>query len=194
MKSLALLLSTCAALVPAAISADAAPRRVHAVLRGVDAALRGADAALPTRSNTLAEVKFRFDSAALPADSKTLLRPAVSYAATHASARIVVDAHCDPIGTSPYNVGLAIRRAESVRKQLIAAGVPQDQIVMSIYGEDGPRRARYADDRRVTLWWTREPLARVADRAFAARSTAVTWGRPLTVAQIEAAPGPVASR
>ena len=175
MKSLALLLATCAALVPATAGA-------------------GAGAALPHTSNTLAEVNFKFDSAQLPADAKALLDPAVAYAARHSNTRIVLDAHCDPIGSAPYNAGLAIRRAEQVRHQLIAAGVPEDQFVISIYGEDGARRASYADDRRVTLWWTQESLAEVSSDAFAAHSTAVRWGRPMTVAEIQAAPEPVASR
>ena len=172
MKTLALLFATCAALAPAAARAD--------------------DAA-PRTSNSLADVKFRFDSSTLPANASTLIQPAVRYAAHHPSARIILDAHCDPIGTSPYNVGLAIRRAESVRQKLRGAGVPEEQIVVAIYGEDGPRRATYADDRRVTLWSTQRPLADVTDHTFAQRGTAVEWGRPLTPAQIQAPPQPVAS-
>ena len=106
----------------------------------------------------------------------------------------MLDAHCDPIGTSPYNVGLAIRRAEAVRGQLTAMGVPADQVVFAVYGKDGQPAATHAEDRRVTVWSTREPLATVIDQTFAGHGTAVTWGRPLTVAQIDAAPESVASR
>ncbi|HEY6173394.1 MAG TPA: OmpA family protein [Kofleriaceae bacterium] len=172
MKTLALLFATCAALAPAAARADRAA---------------------PRASNTLADVRFRFDSSTLPADAAALIQPAVRYAAHHPSARIVLDAHCDPIGTSPYNVGLAVRRAESVRHQLRTAGVPEEQIVVAIYGEDGPRRATYADDRRVTLWSTQTPLAQVTDHTFALHGTAVEWGQPLTTAQIQSPPEPVAS-
>ena len=172
MKTLALLFATCAALAPAAARADRAA---------------------PQASNTLVDVKFRFDSSTLPANAGAAIQPAVRYAAHHPRARIILDAHCDPIGTSPYNVGLAVRRAEAVRQKLRDAGVPEDQIVVAIYGEDGPRRARYADDRRVTLWSTQRPLAEVTDRTFALRGTAVEWGRPLTTAQIESRPEPVAS-
>jgi hypothetical protein len=172
MKILALLFATCAALAPAAARAD--------------------DAA-PRRSNSLADVKFRFDSSTLPANAAALIQPAVRYAAHHPRARIILDAHCDPIGTSPYNVGLAVRRAESVRQKLREAGVPEEQIVVAIYGEDGPRRATYAADRHVMLWSTQRPLADVTDRTFALHGTAVEWGRPLTTAQIEAPPQPVAS-
>jgi outer membrane protein OmpA-like peptidoglycan-associated protein len=153
-----------------------------------------ADRAAAPPSHVLGEVKFRFDSAALPANAPHRLDGVVRFAAAHPDHRIVLDAHCDPIGTAPYNVGLAIRRAESVRAQLIARGVPADQVVFAIYGEDGARRASYADDRRVTLWPTRQPLVAVIDHTLAGKGTAVTWSRPLTTAQLEAAPQPVASR
>jgi OmpA family protein len=153
----------------------------------------GADPAMRS-SQVLGEVKFRFDSSALPANAPQLLDGAVRFAAAHPDQRVVLDAHCDPIGTSPYNVGLAIRRAESVRARLVARGVPADQVVLAIYGEDGARRASYADDRRVTLWPTRQPLAQVIDHTLARKGTAVTWNKPLTTAQLEAAPQPVASR
>jgi outer membrane protein OmpA-like peptidoglycan-associated protein len=136
-------------------------------------------------SSTLGELHFRFDSAALMADAPGVLDKVTAYTASNPDAKIVLDAHCDPIGTSDYNVGLAIRRAESVRDQLKVMGVPEDRIVFAVYGEDGARRASHADDRRVTLWATSEPLARVIDQTLAANGNAVTWYRPQTVAQIE---------
>jgi hypothetical protein len=174
-KTISLILGALVAMIPGGAIADRADRKAEP-------------------SQVLGEVRFRFDSAALPANAPQLLDGAVRFAAAHPGHRVVLDAHCDPIGTSPYNVGQAIRRAESVRAQLVARGVPADQIVFAIYGEDGARRASYAEDRRVTLWPTREPLAAVIDHTLAARGTAVTWNRPLTTAQLEAAPQPVASR
>ena len=177
--------------------------KTTSLILGMSLAASGSRAALADRSPASpsstydqgeVDVKFRFDSAALPDDAAPRLGDVAMAAAAHPDQRIVLDAHCDPIGTSAYNVGLAIRRAESVRDQLITSGVPRDQVVFAIYGEDGAHRASYAEDRRVTLWLPRQPLAAVVDRTLAGRGTAVTWGRPLTTAQIEAAPQPVASR
>jgi hypothetical protein len=145
------------------------------------------------RGSVLGEVKFRFDSAALQADAPAALDKVAAFASANRDAKIVLDAHTDPIGTSDYNVQLAIRRAESVRAQLTAMGVVDDQIVFAVYGEDGQRRTSYADDRRVTIWPTRQPLAVLIDHTFAGNGTAVTWQRPLSVAQIEGST-PVASR
>lgn len=162
---------------------------VGAVVPGVATAdNRGA-----TKQNALGEVFFEFDSSRLPEVDAGVME-AVAYAARHPSSRIVLDAHCDPIGTSPYNIGLAIRRAEAVRGRLEAMGVPEEQIVLAIYGKEGEHRARYALDRRVTLWPTHDSVASVIDTTLAKRGTAVKWQRPLTTAEIEAAPLPVAYR
>ena len=153
-------------------------------------AARAANAEAPG----LGEVRFRFDSSALSWTSRLVLEPVVTYARAHADARIVLDAHCDPIGTAPYNVGLAIRRAEAVRDQLTAMGVPGEQIVLAIYGKAGADRPTYAANRRVTAWATRGPLSDVIARTFETGGPAVTWEKPLTTAQIDAAPQPVATR
>jgi len=127
------------------------------------------------------------------ANATSELDTVAAFASANPDTKIVLDAHTDPIGASDYNVQLAIRRAESVHAQLKTMGVPDDRIVYAIYGEDGDRRASYANDRRVTIWSTREPLATVIDHTFDGRGNAVTWQRPLTVAQIEGA-DKVASR
>ena len=145
-------------------------------------------------AETLGEVHFRFDSSALATSASASLADAAAFAAQHPDTLIVLDAHCDAIGTAPYNVRLAIRRADAVRDQLVALGVPRGQVVAAIYGEDGPRRATHAEDRRVTLWPTREPVAEVIRRTFDRDGIAVEWGRRLTMAEIESTPVPVATR
>jgi OmpA family len=158
------------------------------------AATSGHAATRVTAPPALGEVHFKFDSSVLPADASVRLRHAVAYAIAHPSVRLVLDGHCDPRGTDPYNIGLAIRRAESVRDRLTDLGVPNAQIVEAIYGEDGARRPTYAGDRRVTVWASRTSMARVIARTFRGEGTAVVWEKPLTNAEIEAAPGPIASR
>ena len=165
-----------AILVAAAQSASAEPRPMTA------------------SAYTLGEVHFAFDSSELPTSDNDALAPAATFAQTHADARIVLDAHCDPIGTAPYNVGLAIRRAETVRDRLISLGVPSEQVVFAVYGKAGADRPTYAEDRRVALWATREPLADVITRTFDGGGPAVTWEQPMTTAQVDAPPSPVAQR
>jgi peptidoglycan-associated lipoprotein len=148
----------------------------------------------PSTSDTLGEVHFRFDSSQLPDNSQTLLAGAAAYAEQHPASRIVLDAHCDPVGTSVYNTGLAIRRAESVRQQLLSEGVPDEQVVLAIYGKEGEHRATPAEDRRVTVWATTEPVSRVIDKTFAGQGIALRWERPMSVAELQARPQAVARK
>jgi outer membrane protein OmpA-like peptidoglycan-associated protein len=150
--------------------------------------------ARPVRSSALGELHFRFDSADLMSEAPSVLGKVVEFASANPDTKIVLDGHCDPVGAADYNVTLAIRRAESVREQLERMGLPNDRIVFAIYGEDGARRTTHAGDRRVTIWSTRAPLARVVDHTFARKGEAVTWQRPLTVAEIEGRTDEVASR
>lgn len=145
-----------------------------------------------TAPHALGEVFFPFDSDALPLNATDRLDASVAYARANPTSRLVLDAHCDPIGTGPYNVALAIRRAEAVRGTLTEMGVPADQIVVATYGKDGARRATYAEDRRVSVRATHASLASVIAQTFAGDGTAVTWERPMTSAQIAAAPDAVA--
>src|SRR5262249_17867192 len=153
----------------------------NTLMLGTALMLAGGTARAADAPDSLGDIFFAFDSSALDPDAVSTLASAVSFAQAHADARIGLDAHCDPIATNVYNVGPAIRRAESVRDQLVSLGVPHDQIVLAIYGEDGAPRATYAADRRVTLWSTREPVAEVVDRTFTGDGVAVRWGRPMTV-------------
>jgi outer membrane protein OmpA-like peptidoglycan-associated protein len=145
-------------------------------------------------SGTQAELKFKFDSSALPTNAGDALHRVAALSMAHPELRIVLDGNADPIGTAEYNVGLSIRRAEAVRDQLVGLGVDRDKIIVSAYGKDAPRRATYADDRRVTVWTTRNSVASVIDHTFAYRGTAVTWEKPMTTAQIASPSEPVASR
>lgn len=149
--------------------------------------------AQPVGSGEIGELYFRFDSAALMDGATGVLDKVVAFASANPDTRIVLDGHCDPIGAADYNVKLAIRRAESVREQLKTMGLPEDRIVFAIYGEDGARRRTHAQDRRVTIWSTTEPLAAVIDHTFAGKGEAVTWQQALTIAEIEGRV-PVASR
>jgi outer membrane protein OmpA-like peptidoglycan-associated protein len=153
----------------------------------------GANGVQSERANALGELKFQFDSAALQTEAPEVLDQVAAFASENPDAKLVLEAYTDAIGPADYNVKLAIRRAETVRTQLKAAGIADDRIVFAIYGEGGDRRASYADDRRVMIRPTHQPLAAIIDHTFANNGTAVTWQRPLTVAQI-AGTDEVASR
>jgi len=130
-----------------------------------------------------AEVFFRFDSSQLDSSAKSSIRAIAEHVKETPGTKVILDAHADPRGTAPYNVGLTVRRAESVRNFLKENGFDPNRVVMAMYGEDGPRRETFALDRRVSLTITGEPLYSIIDTSKGA--TAVVWEQPVTIAEIE---------
>jgi outer membrane protein OmpA-like peptidoglycan-associated protein len=130
-----------------------------------------------------AEVFFAFDSSELDSSAKSSLLAIAERAKDTPGTQVILDAHADPRGTAPYNVGLTARRAESVRAFLKENGFDPNRVVMAMYGEDGPRRETFALDRRVSLTITGEPLYSIIDTSK--NATAVVWEEPVTLAEIE---------
>jgi len=69
---------------------------------------------------------------------------------------VFIEGHADSIGTSDYNLGLFLRRAETVWRRLIAGGVSATKLWLRPRGETLPETlsadgTRFAANRRVTL-------------------------------------------
>ncbi len=62
---------------------------------------------------------------------------------------VVLDGHADERGTREYNVALAGRRAESVKKFLVENGFNPDKITINAYGEDYPVKKGHNE----SSWW-----------------------------------------
>lgn len=50
--------------------------------------------------------------------------------------KIIIEGHCDPLGSEAYNIGLGNRRAQRVYDYLISIGVSADKLSMVSYGEE----------------------------------------------------------
>ncbi len=52
--------------------------------------------------------------------------------------KIIVEGNCDEFGTDEYNHALGLKRAKTVKKLLISAGIPAQKIDTVSYGESNP--------------------------------------------------------
>lgn len=137
--------------------------------------------------NKIDVVHFEFDSARVNHD----LSAVASALNKDKSMTIVLDGYCDPVGTEVYNVKLALRRAEAVRDRLVRLGVNPERIVIGVFGEDAPRLATHAEDRRVAIRTTTEtPREIIDDRLNPA--TAVVFGEALDATAFYGGPEPIA--
>lgn len=94
------------------------------------------------------EVNFAFNSAELTPNAERLLQPVAETLTKNSDMRIEVDGHTDSKGSDRYNLGLSRRRAESVKKYLVAQGVSSGQIVTRGFGEKMPVADNSTEDGR----------------------------------------------
>jgi len=125
---------------------------------GTDTA--GATTKLTAQQQALAAIKsknivyFDFDSSEIPSEYLNVVSANAGYLVKYPSARVRLEGHTDERGSREYNIGLGERRAQTVRKALMAQGVADAQIITVSYGEERPAvaghdEAAFAQNRRV---------------------------------------------
>lgn len=86
----------------------------------------------------LDDVNFDFDKASLRPEAYSKLDAAAESLKEWGDGKVEVAGHTDSIGSEAYNMGLSLRRAESVRNYLVNKGIPSDRLVIRGYGESQP--------------------------------------------------------
>lgn len=170
------------------------PRTVIAVvaLLAAPAALAGPDFVTADRSQPLAasdarsvqqpldDILFEHDSAALFPVAQAQIASAARWLEVHPAHRIVIAGHADSSGPADYNEDLATRRSEIVRNHLIASGVASDRILLAVYGENRARLQPRSFDRRVVMYASAEPIARIISAELDRDAIATVWTRGAT--------------
>jgi OOP family OmpA-OmpF porin len=125
--------------VPVKLKYDASNN--HTILLGVRYTFAPAPAAQEVVETTQARsylVFFDFDSSRLTPEAKQIVASAAADALQGKTTRIDVTGHTDRSGSDRYNQALSVRRAESVRRELVADGVADSLIVTRGVGESDP--------------------------------------------------------
>ena len=83
-------------------------------------------------------VYFDFDSSVIKDEAMPMVRAHAEYLASNGDVSLTLSGHADERGTREYNIALGERRADSVRRILVANGVAENQIKLISYGEERP--------------------------------------------------------
>jgi peptidoglycan-associated lipoprotein len=107
-------------------------------------------AALRTRNI----VYFDYNSSEIPQEYLAVVSANAAYLVKYPTARLRLEGNTDERGSREYNIGLGERRAQTVRRAMLAKGVSEGQMTTVSYGEERPAvpghdEAAYAQNRRV---------------------------------------------
>lgn len=83
-------------------------------------------------------VFFAFDKSDLSSEARATLDRQVAWLKKYPQVKVTVEGHTDDRGTREYNLALGERRANAVKKYLIAAGVDAARINTISYGKERP--------------------------------------------------------
>ena len=103
----------------------------------VDSEFAGALAATP-RAPLVDILYFQTGLTELDPRSRGDFGAAIAAAKGTPNVDISVVGHTDSVGSDAYNLALSLRRAETVRAALVAAGVPSDIIEIAYHGANNP--------------------------------------------------------
>ncbi len=85
-------------------------------------------------------IQFDFDSTAIKAESKPLLREyGRSLQTDLKEATLLIAGHTDDVGSAKYNLGLSLQRAQAIREFLVSInGVDNTHLLIKGFGEEQP--------------------------------------------------------
>ena len=83
-------------------------------------------------------VFFGFDEYSVKPRARGTLERQAAWLRRNPGVTITVEGHCDERGTREYNLGLGQRRADAVKKYLVALGVAENRIATISYGKERP--------------------------------------------------------
>ncbi len=84
------------------------------------------------------DVFFDLDDYQIRPDQFTTIQTDAQFLKDHPEMRIVVEGHCDEMGSTEYNLALGDKRAAQVKEALEKAGVTSSRIRTVSYGKEQP--------------------------------------------------------
>ncbi len=138
------------AATPTAAAAPAAPAPA-ATVQNLLYPPKGVGGALGQRS-----IYYTFDKYSIQDQYQPIVAAHSDFLVSHPAAKVILQGNCDERGSREYNLALGQRRADSVRKVMVAKGVKDSQIETVSFGKEKPRnpahnKAAWAENRRTDI-------------------------------------------
>ena len=101
-------------------------------------------------------IYFDYDSSDIRTEYAEVVAAHGKFLSSNVNVRVRLEGHGDERGSREYNIGLAERRAQTVRRALALQGVQDSQVATVSYGEERPAAVgsdenAYSKNRRVEI-------------------------------------------
>lgn len=150
---------------PAAVSDAGASHADHSSHSGDDASTSGATQGGGWTGNPLDDpakltstrvIHFDYDLSEIKSGDRAVVVAHGEYLARNSRQTVTIEGHCDERGSREYNIGLGERRANAVKRLLMAQGARSSQITTISYGEEQPvamasNESAWAENRRAVF-------------------------------------------
>jgi peptidoglycan-associated lipoprotein len=83
-------------------------------------------------------VYFEYDSSEIRNEFRPVLRAHAEYLAANPAQSLILEGHADERGSREYNIALSERRADAVKRVMVAEGAAPGQLSVVSYGEERP--------------------------------------------------------
>ena len=93
---------------------------------------------IETMKANFRRIHFEFDSASITETTRDILSQNVEIMLRHPEIAVEIEGHCDEAGSEEYNLALGQRRADSIRKYVVAEGIPGSRLKTISFGEEMP--------------------------------------------------------
>lgn len=84
------------------------------------------------------DIFFEFNKAEIRPEAAATLQRVAEFLQSQPQARILIEGHCDEIGSDEYNLALGVRRAAATKNYLISLGVNAEQLETLSLGKTQP--------------------------------------------------------
>lgn len=92
----------------------------------------------PENVLSIKTIYFDYDSSEISEEDVEVVKHHGKYLALNSDATLRLEGHTDERGTREYNIALADRRAQSIKKLLLFQGASSSQVTIISYGEEKP--------------------------------------------------------
>ncbi len=91
-------------------------------------------------------VYYPVDVSVVQSEDRPLVAEHAKYLAAHSNVSVRLEGNCDERGSNEYNLALGQRRADGVKKLLLAGGASAGQIESVSNGEEKPKATCHAEN------------------------------------------------